>query len=304
MEYVSCNLCGASDTIELFPDTRLYANGTSDWRAYCCTYPGYGVHPPIVKCTRCGFIYCNPRPRREVVARNYEVVEDPLYLQERWARELTFRRHLRAFERYAGPGNGRRILDIGAYIGVFVEEAQKVGWDAWGLEPSAWGVSYAREHDLNVVCGRLEVSEFEPGSFDAVTMWDVIEHLGDPLASLERAYHLLRPGGWIAVHTMDIDSLFARIMGGRWPWLMEMHIFYFSRRSLAQMLQQAGFRVARIKPEGRFLRLKYLTTRLRPYSRWMADAVDRVASLTGLDRVPLLINFGDLVTAYAQKPQA
>ena len=303
MEFVGCNLCGAWERREIYPDTRIYPNGSADWDAYRCTYPGYGVHPPIVQCMCCGLIYTSPRARRDIVVEKYKAVADPLYLQERWAREITFRRHLQTLERFTGPGAGKHILDVGAYIGVFVEEAQKAGWQAWGLEPSAWGASYAREQGLNVVHGLLETAEFEPSSFDALTMWDVIEHLGNPQAGLRQSYRLLKPGGWIAVHTMDIDSLFARLMGARWPWLMEMHIYYFSRQTLRLMLERVGFRVACIKPEGRFLRLKYLTTRLRPYSRLMADWIDRVAKLTGVDRVPLPINFGDLITAYAQKPE-
>jgi SAM-dependent methyltransferase len=304
MEYVPCNLCGSTEYTLRFPDTRPASLNGMGWEAFRCTHPGYGVHPPIVTCAQCGFVFTNPRPTFEVIRQNYESVEDPLYLRERGAREITFRHHLRAFHRCTGPANGRRLLDVGAYVGVFVEVAAGAGWDAWGLEPSLWGSAYAQEHGLNVVRGVLENTDFEPESFDALTMWDVIEHLSDPLADLRHAYALLKPGGWMAVHTMDIDSLFARLMGTRWPWLMEMHVYYFSRRTLGAMLERAGFRVARIRPQGRFLRLKYLTTRLRPYSVPLADLVDGVAGFTGLDRVPLPINFGDLVTAYVQKPGA
>ncbi len=304
MEFVPCNLCGESDYMLRFPSTRPPdANGTDPegWQAFCCTYPGYGVHPPIVACSRCGLVYTNPRPRLEVVKQNYESVVDPLYLQEREARRITFRRHLKSFERFTGPADGRRLLDVGAYIGAFVEIAAETGWDAWGLEPSFWGTSYAQERGLNMVRGILEDADFVPGGFAALTMWDVIEHLRDPLGALRLSYDLVRPGGWIAVHTMDLNSLFARLMGSRWPWLMEMHIYYFTRRTLAAMLEKAGFKIAHIKPEGRYLRLKYLTTRLRPYSAFLADLVDNVAGFTGLDKVPLPINFFDLITAYAQK---
>ncbi|HEC22633.1 MAG TPA: class I SAM-dependent methyltransferase [Chloroflexi bacterium] len=303
MEHVPCNLCGATEYTLRFPDTRMHSvNGSEQWTAFRCTHPGYGIHPPIVACSRCGHIYTNPRPRYDVIQHNYEIVEDPLYLQERGARKITFRHHLKNFQRYTGPADGRRLLDVGAYIGVFVETAIEAGWDAWGLEPSLWAVNYATEHGLSVVQGTLEDARFPPESFDALTMWDVIEHLADPLGQLEHCYRLLKPGGWIAVHTMDIESLFARLMGSRWPWLMEMHIHYFSRRTLGEVLEKAGFRVVRIRPEGRFLRLRYLTTRLRPYSAFLADVVDGLGRVTGLDKVPLPVNFGDLVTAYARRP--
>jgi ubiquinone/menaquinone biosynthesis C-methylase UbiE len=302
LERVPCNLCGGTESVLRFPGTRTATSVNGDWSAYCCTHPGYGIHPPIVTCTNCGLVYTNPRPRRAAVKHNYEVVEDPLYLQERVAREWTFRKHLQSLERFTGPAKSRRLLDVGAYIGVFVEAATGSGWDAMGLEPSTWAVRCARERGLTVEQGTLEEANLDSDSFDALTMWDVIEHLGDPVGEMRHAYRILRPGGWIAIHTMDLDSLFARIMGPRWPWLMEMHIYYFTRRTLGDLLAKAGFRVAAIRPEGRYLRLGYLTTRLRPYSAPLADAVDGVARATRLDRLPLPVNFGDLITAYAQKP--
>lgn len=304
LEYVVCNLCGSQEYQVIFPDTRLQSHvegRTARWSAFCCTHSGYGVHFQIVQCSSCKLVYANPRTPRQAVVDIYEAVEDPVYLEERAARELTFRRHLAKLEKFTGSGQGRRLLDIGAYIGVFVEEASKAGWDAWGLEPSRWGVSYATNRGLNVVKGLLSDRHFEPGSFDVVTMWDVFEHLGDPLGELHFIYELLRPGGWIAIHTMDIDSVFARWMGKRWPWLMEMHIYYFSARTLRDIVEKAGFEVKTIRAEGRYLRLNYLITRLRPYSPFLAGVAEGFAKLTGLSTLAIPINFGDLVTVYAQK---
>ncbi|MGF1507686.1 MAG: class I SAM-dependent methyltransferase [Anaerolineae bacterium] len=302
-ETVACNYCGSTDTQVKYPDTRGRRDKI-DWSAFRCTHPGYGVHPPIVECQNCGLIYTNPRPRQDVIIDSYEAVEDPTFLEERAGRELTFQHHLRSFEKFTGPADGRRLLDVGAYIGVFVEQAQASGWDAWGVEPSVWGAAVAQEQGLNVIQGGLGSGDlpFDAGSFHALTMWDVIEHVADPMQVLCDSYDLLKPGGWIAVHTMDANSLFAKIMGNRWPWLMEMHIYYFTRETLRLMMERVGFRVERIKPQGRYLRLQYLTTRLRPYSPPIANAVDTISKAVGLNRLALPINFGDLVTAFAQKP--
>ncbi|NDJ52994.1 MAG: class I SAM-dependent methyltransferase [Chloroflexi bacterium] len=300
-ELVRCNLCGCNNAIELFPDTRL-ASQDDTWEAFRCTSPGYGVHARIVRCQCCGLAYSNPRPSQSHIEANYTDVEDPLYLREREAREATFEHHLRHLERYTGPAQGRRLLDVGAYIGVFVEVAGRHDWDAWGVEPSRWGVEYAQQRGLNMIPATLRSSGLPPESFDVITMWDVIEHVYDPMADLRCAFELLQPGGWLAVHTMDLDSLFAKLMGRRWPWLMEMHIYYFTRKTLRRMLEEAGFEVMRVKPEARYLRIKYLITRLRPYSSRLADWVEKLASLLRIDRWALPVNFGDLVTAYARKP--
>jgi len=303
MEFVVCNLCGRTDSFdERFPDTRPADYDGSQFSAYLCTHPGYGIHPPIVECPDCGLLFTNPRPTSESISQNYTDVEDDVYLEEESAREATFRRRLRWLERHSGPGNGRRILDIGAYTGVFVDVAQQAGWDAWGLEPSRWAAKFASERGLNVTQGLVQAHPFEPASFDAVTLWDVIEHVTDPAEVLAECYTLLKPGGWIAVHTMDIDSLFAKVMGSRWPWLMEMHIYYFTKKTLAETIEKAGFEVANVQAEGRYLRLKYLLSRLQSYSMPLYQLANKGTSMLGMSKMNVPLNFGDLVTAYAQKP--
>ena len=300
VECVACNLCGADDARLVFPGTIPYhLNG--HWEPFRCTHAGYGQHLDIVECRQCGLRYANPRfTEREILAR-YGAVEDPLYLEQLPGRLLTFRRRFEHFERFAGPAAGRRLVDVGAYVGACVQVAIARGWDAYGLEPSQWGVKQAQRMGVDVRLGTLDTAPPEPGSVDVVMLWDVIEHFADPLAELQTAARGLRPGGWIVVHTMDCASQFARFMGRRWPWLLEMHLYYFSRATLRAMLEAAGFEVAHIYAEGRYLRLGYLATRLEPYSRPLARLLGRAVRRLGIEQRAVPVNFGDLMTAYARK---
>jgi SAM-dependent methyltransferase len=301
MQYVACDLCGSTETRPRFPGTLPDDAPLRASEAFRCTDSGYGRHHAIVQCLKCGLVYTNPRLEGTRILDTYIAVEDPLYLEEREGRVLTFERHLRPLEKLKPPPG--RLLDVGASTGVFVEIAGRHGWDAWGLEPSRWAVSEARRQGLQMIEGTLESVELPDTSYDVVTLWDVIEHVTDPFAEIQRVYRLLKPGGLLAVHTMDIDSLFARAMGGRWPWLMEMHIYYFSRRTLTMMLNKAGFKVIRAAPQGRYLRLGYFATRLggllgQPPGRVLRALFD----LLHVSQVAIPINLGDLFTAYAVKP--
>jgi cyclopropane fatty-acyl-phospholipid synthase-like methyltransferase len=202
-----------------------------------------------------------------------------------------------------GPALGRRLLDVGAYIGVFVEVAQAAGWDATGVEPSSWAVEVAQRRGVRVRQGTQDSPWLDGQSFDVITMWDVIEHVPNPSAELARAYALLKPGGVIAVHTMDVDSLAARVMGERWPWLMDMHIHYFSPRTLGQMLQQHGFEVAWSGAQGRYLRLGYLASRLSALNRTLGRGAMALVRRLGLEAVAVPVNFGDLFTTFARRPE-
>ncbi len=308
MEHVRCNLCGADDAVVRYPST-VKQGESGDWRALCCTSSGYGRHHTIVQCRQCGLVYTDPRPDGHDIVETYQAVEDPLYVEEREGRVLTFEHHLKPLERLAGPPGGRPLLDVGCYTGVFVEIAARHGWDAWGVEPSRWAVEQARARGLHVTPGMLETADLPEAYFDVVTMWDVIEHVTDPLGTLEQAYRLLRrpepaegkPGGLVVVHTIDIDSLFARLMGARWPWLMQMHIYYFSRRTLRAMLEKCGFEVISDRPQGRYLRLGYLMSRVSALSPLVGRPAEWLVTKLGLRGLAAPVNLGDLFTAYARK---
>src|SRR5512143_3307671 len=142
MEYITCNL----------PDDTPPQNA----EAFRCTSPGYGQHHTIVQCQNCGLIYTNPRFTGEEILDSYVAVEDPLYLEERDGRVLTFERHLRPLEKSKAPPG--QLVDVGAYTGVFVEIAAQHGWDACGVEPSHWAVEQARAHGLHMIEGTLTTS--------------------------------------------------------------------------------------------------------------------------------------------------
>lgn len=313
---VRCNLCGHDDYKVRYPATGQYATMGQDHHAlaadaFSCTHAGYGSHARIVQCNHCGHIYANPRWTDEELLAAYTAVEDNTYVEERLGRELTFSKHLYAMEKFTGPangepasGSGRALLDVGAYIGVFVEVAMANGWQACGVEPSAWGAGVAQANGLPVLHGTLDHDELQPMSFDVITMWDVIEHLADPSGELAKAYGLLRPGGWIVVHTMDSSSLAARLMGPRWPWLMDMHVQYFSQRTLAEMLRQNGFEVVWSGAQGRYLRLNYVASRLGGLNRYLGAVATKLVHGLRLGSTAVPVNFGDLFTVYARRPIA
>jgi 2-polyprenyl-3-methyl-5-hydroxy-6-metoxy-1,4-benzoquinol methylase len=301
MEHVICDLCGSDRYKVRFASTLGDGDG-SDLSAFRCTSSGYGRHHTIVECLKCGLVYANPRYDSGEMLSRYQAVEDPLYVEERDGRVLTFERHLHPLEEIAPPQDGRRLLDVGCHVGVFVELAAQHGWDAWGVEPSRWAATLAQQVGLQVVEGTMATAGLDGESFDVITMWDVIEHVEHPSAEMRQALQLLKPGGVLAVHTMDLGSPFARLMGRRWPWLMEMHVYYFTRRTLAALLEQVGFQVLTVRSQGRYLRLGYLATRVAAFSKPLGRGLGWLFDRLHLSERAIPINLGDLVTMYARKP--
>lgn len=298
---VQCNLCGQDDYKVRFPAT-LQPQADIEVDAFSCTNPGYGSHAQIVECQNCGHVYANPRWSGVEILQAYTAVTDETYLQERIGRELTFQKHLRAMEKRVGRANDRSLLDVGAYIGVFVETAAKAGWQACGVEPSEWAASVAQRQGLHVIHGTQDTPKLAGKQFDVITMWDVIEHVAAPSAEICKAHGLLAPGGWLVIHTMDIGSLMAKLMGRRWPWLMDMHIHYFSQQTLRQMLEKNGFEVVWSGAEGRYLRLNYFVSRIEALNSPLGKLANWIVNGLRLGHVAVPLNFGDLFTVYARRP--
>ncbi len=298
MRRVPCVLCGATEQQELYPSRLPDPANLDVQKLFACTSSAYGECGPIVRCTHCGLIFQNPQPDPAVVLAAYEEVVDERYAEEREGRLHTFRRALLELEEYAMPG---RLLDVGAHLGVFVEVALDRGWDAEGIEPSRWAVREAQARGLPVTRGALAELEAAPGAFDVMTMWDVIEHFPDPLAEVRRAHELLRPGGTLAISTMDVDAPIARLLGRRWPWYMEMHLVYFSRRTLARMVEAAGFEVLNVRRHRRIVRAAYLVSRLEKRAPWLQRPLELVLARTGLGKRLVAVDLGDIITMFVRK---
>lgn len=298
LDHVACNLCGAEDTQELYPAAERRNGHGASGDLYACTSNAYGICGPIVKCRRCGLVYQNPIPSSGEIIDAYDGVVDQRYEQERSGRIETFSRDLGMLHRHQ---KGGKLVDVGCHLGLFLEVARANGWDVAGVEPSRWSVERARERGLNVLHGTLESVPFRDESFDVVTMWDVIEHLVDPLTELKRMHRILKPNGLLAISTMDVDALFPRLARRRWPWFMQMHLVYFSRRTLHNMLTKAGFRVVEMAPHRRVVRLSYLVSRVEPYCRPAYRVLDRLVRLTGQGDRLVAVDLGDIFVTFARK---
>lgn len=296
---VRCPLCHADDYRVRFEDT-LGTRVVDPRVHYTCTSNAYGEHGRIVECRSCGLVYMNPRPHHDAVIEGYGEVVDQAYIEEEQGRVETFAESLELIGRYQSDG---RLLDVGCHVGTFLMLARAAGYDVAGVEPSRWAADIARDRiDGSIHCGAMEDAPLPEGGYDVITLWDVIEHLPDPALDIRAIYAALRPGGVFAVSTMDVESLFARLAGHRWPWYMQMHVVYFSRRTLPEMLRREGFQIAEVATHVRRVRLTYLATRLDAYSPTVGRLVRGGLERVGLAERTVGVSLGDIFTVIARKP--
>lgn len=289
-----CSLCGGDRLALRFP---ARGGAAEDPRAYACTSFGHRAHGPIWACGSCGLLFQWPLPSDEELVAAYGAVEDPLYLAEKENRYLTFSRAVRLL----GPARGRRLLDVGAYCGIFTDVARRSGFQAEALELSRWAAEHARALGLTVHEETLAARSASADRYDVITMWDVVEHLPDPRRELEAAFRLLAPGGRLHLSTIDASSLVARALGPRWPWLMHMHLFYFDRANLAALLEQVGFRVLGTRNYVHTVSAGYLLRKLGA-SFPAADAALAIAARFAPARLAVPVSLGDNMAIEAERP--
>jgi 2-polyprenyl-3-methyl-5-hydroxy-6-metoxy-1,4-benzoquinol methylase len=293
-ETIVCPLCG-SDRMDVVRPSRYPAAITAqDISELYSASSAHILKDQVVRCQSCSLIYVNPRPLSELTIGSYASAVDPTFVAQNDNRIATFRKSLSGVLHRLGEsgGNGRRLLDIGCAGGAFPVAARDLGFDPVGIEPSRWMADYARRtYGLDVRDGILEPGVFPPGSFDVVTLWDVIEHVPQPHDLLSCAHDLLKPGGLLLVNYPDVGSMTARMLGSHWPFWLSVHLFYYTRTTMARQLARAGYTLKWQEPCWPSLPAGYVVQRIVPYFRpagWLLPAMDALR----LSRIPLTYNMG------------
>jgi 2-polyprenyl-3-methyl-5-hydroxy-6-metoxy-1,4-benzoquinol methylase len=235
---VNCNLCGSSERVHLF------------------TKFGYD----LVECRNCGLTFVGNPPDPEAMLRMYSAqadyhneLLDPESSSSRKMRKIA-QQHIRMLRKSVLGSRCLKLLDIGCSSGLFLDEARKTGFSVEGVELSPDTAESARKNfGLTVHTGTLDAAGFADETFDVITLFDVIEHLSDPLGELRKIRRLLRPGGVLLQSTPNIDGLFPRLsykLAQRidyWPHPEPPHHLYqFSVRTLTAMVKRAGLEPERV----------------------------------------------------------
>ncbi|MBA3359102.1 MAG: class I SAM-dependent methyltransferase [Thermoleophilaceae bacterium] len=236
----------------------------------------YGSAPDdIVRCENCGHMQVAQFPPDAQLDEAYAEVTEAAYLDQEAGQRATAARALERIERHVDRG---QLCDLGCWVGFLVSEAERRGWEAWGVEPSAFASEFARERlGLRVQEATLASADLPEGAFDAVVLDDVIEHLPNPGEALERVRELLSAEGVLHLTLPDAGSRVARGLGMRWWSVIPTHVQYFTRHSLAELLTTHGFTVEWVDTAPKAFTVRYYLERLEGYSAPVSSAAVRAA---------------------------
>ncbi|MCK4794613.1 MAG: class I SAM-dependent methyltransferase [Desulfobacteraceae bacterium] len=244
----------------------------------------------IVTCNQCGLVFVDSQFDDEQLQKFYtqdyytgkweKVYKD--YISEQEQRIKAFRARLMELRKYSDSG---RLLEVGCAAGFFLKVASD-SFEVQGIELSEFSSEYGRKTlHQQIHTGSVFSADLQPNDFDVVVMWDVIEHLADPRATLMEIRRTLKRGGILGLSTGNIGSFRARWNLGSWkllapPW----HLYYYSKKTLCYLLRELRYEVLHLRTNG-----------LYTYSK------NRVCNNSLFRRLVRLVRQGDIMTVYCRK---
>ena len=144
-----------------------------------------------------------------------------------------------------------RILDVGCSNGAFISIANSLGVKAEGIDPSEKAVQNGLDRGLNIHLGYLQDVAFQDDTFDAITLYEVIEHTNEPMALLKECHRILKPNGVLLIGTGNVNSWTHWIKKSKWDFFDMKehggHISFFSIESLTVLASRTGFNMKKAR---------------------------------------------------------
>jgi len=267
LETVACGICGSQRFSHLFN---------------ACDYI-YGNHGrwPVARCGDCGVVFMNPRiPPAEIgpfYPTSYYTNQPSDVSRQSWKKSLK----AAALQRYYGyppaeklglvpglvgfavgllvsrtPGFQHnihyvphgRVLDVGCGNGTCLTRYKQLGWETFGTEIGSDSASFARAAGHDIFLGELKVAHYPDAYFDAVTLWDALEHIPNPGETMAEVYRVCRPGGRAYVYVPNYGSWYARRYRDKWfMFTAPLHYYHYTAQTLTRLLSGAAFRDVQIR---------------------------------------------------------
>ncbi len=218
----SCALCGSTEHITVAQNIHDYeygAPGVYSWE----------------KCESCGLIRLNPFPDGETLALaypyNYHAYVEPKSKITKYLIGKTRHKVAKALSHKISI-NGS-ILDIGCSTGELLSTIQTFGrFQLFGVEYNEKAASIARQKGIDVWQGEFEKIKIQNNSMDLVLMQHVLEHVYDPISTMQKTFDILKPKGSVLGELPNFDSWDAKIFGRYWGGAILPDTFFISRHIL------------------------------------------------------------------------
>ena len=274
---------------------RLYKGGNLppllSAKHFAISSADYGNTSTLIQCRACGFVQSQDLTQH--ISTYYEQLVDESYLRDSSTRLRQAEAVVKKMKRWTQP---KKWLDIGAGCGYLLEAVSQVGCEAVGVEPSYWLCEHAQKKGLRIYRDTFPSTQLS-GTYDVISLLDVIEHVENPLQVMKEAVKLLAPKGYLLLATPDRTSLAARCMGKRWWHFRCAHIGYFNKKNLVSLHEKVQLHIKSMQRPAWYFPMDYVWTRLGVY----APVLRRISLPKRLAQRVITLNLRDSWLSIAQK---
>ena len=238
------------------------------------TTPDYemSVQSPfeVGQCLNCHFIYSSVRPDYKTLFSRFYPDDYLCYgSKQNWFVSMVDKQRMRrqALQRFNlikkyFPLSKNKVLEVGCATGEFLKVCFQHGNEVHGIEPNNKLSDSLKKSGINVINNTLEEATVKDNSFDLICLFNVFEHLWDPVYSLYKLNSLLKTGGILVLEVPDFDSPWRKIFHHYWfLYHLPRHLSHFTRNQLNELMVEFGFRneaiLKQFRPTVNALSLKY-----------------------------------------------
>lgn len=261
-----------------------------------------------MRCGPCALMWLDPRPTMADLHAVYDATyfqNDHFfegtshlygyydYFEERFMKQSAYQGLLREIKlnlKSFSHGSAR-FLDIGCGLGYLMDVAHDEGFQVSGVEFNHVAARRLRsKYVFPVYSG--DILDFNDQPFDVITLMDVIEHFLDPMQCMAHIRNLVKPGGLLVLTTMDCDGIVSKMLGTRIEDFRRVreHVFFFTRKSIRNLLEKEGFEILKIESHGHHFRLGFLAHRLQLVTPLFGRLFSSLIRLLRLEQVRVYVN--------------
>lgn len=237
-----CILCGNNNAA-----TQLYASTVSSDHMNAAVFSARRlpdrIHETILRCKKCGLVYPTKLIDPSTLSHLYEKSVYTYGDEESFIRR-TYQRYLkRVLTILSHQTRPLSYLDIGCGNGFMLGAAKEIGFDdVWGVEPSLHAIEKADDaYRRQIVQGMFSADLFPDKRFDAISCFQTLDHIPDPVGFVRSCLALLKPGGCVLFINHNIASLTARILGERCPMIDIEHTYLHTPATMRQLFGNEGY---------------------------------------------------------------
>ena len=250
------------------------------------------IKPDLFFCKNCEIIFsefCDVK-----FENNYIDVLDQLYIDQIDNKKKYFRNIIKKISNMINEDDD--VMEIGSYYGAFGSEIKNSVNSYTGLELSKHASNYSKKKfNLNTVNKNIyEYFKNDDKKFDIIFMFDVLEHLDDPDAILNLCSKNLKKNGRLILSTMNMDSIFAKLTGKYYPWIIPMHKFYFSDNSVKKYLNKNDLFLEKIIGDVRIISLEYLFLKISQKISIFKNFYKLLIKFESIKNIPIKFSLFDI----------